>query len=122
MSECLWLNRFIKISNKSFIMKTFSLKGVKHVADIFSEKAIIPWEIFKNKYSLTNREYFKWVQLTDAVPKKWEDIIRTDSYEKDPSTICMDCSNIVFINQTPVSYVPLQVRRLLWTGKYIYAP
>ena len=26
VSECLWLNRFIKISNKSFIMKTFSSK------------------------------------------------------------------------------------------------
>ena len=42
MSECLWLNRFIKSSNKSFIMKTFSSKGVEHVSDILSEKGIIP--------------------------------------------------------------------------------
>ena len=54
MSECLWLNRFIKISNKSFIMKTFSSKGVEHVSDILGEKGIIPWEILKNKYSLTD--------------------------------------------------------------------
>ena len=73
--------------------------------------------------------------------------MRTDSYEKDPSTICMDCSNIVFIKQKPVgiktmtckaiyaelisrikkkkqhskilkeSYIPLQVTQLIWTGK-----
>ena len=73
MSECLWLNRFTKISNKSFIMKTSSPKGVEHVADISSEKGIIPWEIFKNKYPLTDREHFKWVQLIDAVPKEWKD-------------------------------------------------
>ena len=98
MSECLWINRFIKISNKSFIMKTFSSKGVEHVSDILREKGIIPWEIFKNKYSLTDREHFKWAQLTDAVSKEWKDIIRSDSYENDPSTI-LDCSNITFINQ-----------------------
>ena len=75
-------------------MKTFSSKGVEHVSDILSEKEIIPWEIFKNKYSLTDREHFEWFQLIDAVPKEWEDIIRSDSCEKDPSTI-LDCSNIV---------------------------
>ena len=113
MSECLWLNRFIKISNKSFIMKTFSSKGVEHVSGILSEKGIIPWEIFKNKYSLTDREYFKWVQLIDAVAKVWKDIIRSDSYENDPSTI-LGCSNVIFINQQPVSVKTL-------TSKAIYA-
>ena len=113
MSECLWLSRFINISNKSVIMKTFSSKGVEYVADIFREKGIIPWEIFKKKYSLTDWEHFKWVQLIDAVPKEWKDIIRTDSHEKDPSTI-MDCSNIVFINQKPESIKTL-------TCKAIYA-
>ena len=83
-------------------MKTFSSKGVEHVSDISSEKGVITWEIFKNKYSLTDREHFKWVQLTDAVPEEWKDIFRSDSYEKDPSTI-LDCSNIVFISQKPVS-------------------
>ena len=102
MSECSWLNRFIKISSKSFIMKTFSSKGVDYVSDILSEKGIMLWEIFKSKYSLTDREHFKWVQLVDAVPKEWKDVIRADIYEKDPSTI-LDCSNIVFINQKPVS-------------------
>ena len=90
-------------------MKTFSSE---HVADIFSEKAIIPWEMFKNKYSLTDREHFKWVQLIDAVPKGWKDIIRTDSYEKDSSTICMDCSNIVFINQKAVSIKTLACKAI----------
>ena len=111
MSELLWLNRFIKISNKSFVMKTFSSKGVEHVADIFSEKGIIPWDIFKNKYSLTYREHFKWVQLIDAVPKGWKDIIRSDSYEKYPSTI-MDCLNIVSINQKPVSIKTLTCKAI----------
>ena len=94
-------------------METFSSKGVEHVSDILSEKGIIPWEIFKNKYSLTDRDYFKWVQLTEAVPKELKDIIRSDSCEKDPSTI-LDCSNIVFINQKPVSAKTL-------TSKVIYA-
>ena len=113
MSECLWYKRFIKISNKSFIMKTFSKKGVEHVSDILSEKGIIPWEIFKSKYSLTDREHFKWVQLIDAVPKVWKDIIRPNSYENDPSTV-LDCSNIIFINQKPVGVKTL-------TSKVIYA-
>ena len=119
---------------------------MEHVSDILSEKGIIPWEIFKNKYSLTDREHFKWVQLTDAVPKEWKDMIRSDSYENDPGTI-LDFSNIIFVNQKPVSvkavtskliyaelisriyknqqhskilkesYDPLQVRQLIWTVK-----
>ena len=129
-------------------MKTFSSKGVEHVSDILSEKGIIPWKKFNNKYSLKEREHFKWVQLIDAVPRVWKDIIRSDSHENDPSTI-LDCSNIIFLNQKPVSvktltskviygelisriefiknqqyskilkqsYDPLQVRRLIWTGK-----
>ena len=36
----------------------------------FSEKGIIPWEIFKNKYSLTDWEHFKWVQLIDRCSAK----------------------------------------------------
>ena len=94
-------------------MKTFSTKGVEHVSDILSEKGIIPWEIFKSKYSLTDREHFKWVQLIDAVSKVWKDIIRSNSYENDPSTI-LDCSNIIFINQKPVGVKTL-------TSKVIYA-
>ena len=61
-------------------MKMFLSKGVEHVSGISSEKGIIPWEIFKNKYSLTDREHFKKVQLIDAVSKVWKDIIRSDSY------------------------------------------
>ena len=48
---------------------------MEHVSDILSEKGIILWEIFKNKYSLTDREHFKWVQLINAVPKVWKDWI-----------------------------------------------
>ena len=117
MSECLWLNRFIKISNKSLIMKNFSSKGVDHVSYVLSEKGIIPWEIFKNNFSLTDREHPKWVQLIDAVPKGWKDIIRSDSYEKDPSTI-LDCSNIVFINQKPVSVKTLTSKVILICSIY----
>ena len=102
-----------RISNKSFIMKTLSSKCVEHVLNILSEKGIIPWKVFKNKYSQTGREHFKWVQLIDAVPKEWKDIIKSGSYEKDPSTI-LYCSNIVFINQKPIS-----VKKL--TSKVIYA-
>ena len=51
----------------------------------------------------------------DAVPKEWKDILRSDSYEKDPSTI-LGCSNIiVFMNQKPV----VSVKTL--TSKVIYA-
>ena len=94
-------------------MKTFASKGVEHASDILSEKSIIHWEIFKNKYSLTDREHFKCVELIDAVPKEWKDIIRSDSYENDPRTI-LDCSNIIFINQKPLSVKTL-------TSKVIYA-
>ena len=85
---------------------------MEHVSDILSEKGIIPWEIFKNKYSPTDREHFKLVQLIDAVPKEWKDILRSDNYEKDPSTI-LDCSSIIFVNQKPVSIKTL-------TSKVIY--
>ena len=81
--------------------------------DILSEKGVIPREIFKNKYSLTDWDHFKSVQLIGAVTKEWKDIIRSDSYEKGPSTIS-DCPNIVFINQKPVSVKTL-------TSKVIYA-
>ena len=60
-------------------------------------KGLSSSEIFKNKYSLTDREHFKWVQLIDAVPKEWKDIIRSDSYENDPRTI-LDCSFMSKLN------------------------
>ena len=78
-----------------------------------SEKEI-PWEMFKNKYSLTDWEHFKRVQLIDAVPKEWKGIIKSDSYEKDPGIIFKHCSNIVFINTKPVIVKTL-------TNKVIYA-
>ena len=47
------------------------------------------------------------------MPKEWKEIKGSDSYEKDPSAI-VHASNIVFINQKPISVNTL-------TSKVIYA-
>ena len=49
MSECLWLNRFIKISNKSFIMKT-SHQKVWNMSQTF----LVRKGLFLGRYSKTN--------------------------------------------------------------------
>ena len=36
------------------------------------------WPVFKMVYNLNNTFYFQWSQLTDAIPKNWENIVQNN--------------------------------------------
>ena len=49
------------------------------IGDLFQGKQLYEWNVFKEKYKLKNKDFFKWRQIIDAIPKKWKKLIRTDN-------------------------------------------
>ena len=42
------------------------------IGDLFQGKQLYEWNVFKEKYKLKNKDFFKWRQIIDAIPKKWK--------------------------------------------------
>ena len=74
--QAIWYNNFIKIRNKP-IKKMFDFE--LFIGDLFRGKQLYEWNVFKEKYKLKNKDFFKWRQIIDAIPKKWKKLIRTDN-------------------------------------------
>ena len=74
--QAIWYNNFIKIRNKP-IKKMFGFE--LFIGDLFQGKQLYEWNVFKEKYKLKNKDFFKWRQIIDAIPKKWKKLIRTDN-------------------------------------------
>ena len=36
------------------------------------------WHVFKTEYNLNHKFYFQWLQLTDAIPKAWKNIVQNN--------------------------------------------
>ena len=69
LSEFLWFNEHINIENKCIFFKKFSEKNINFVYSIVSENGSIKkWETFKRDFNLGNEDYFKYMQLVDAIP------------------------------------------------------
>ena len=66
LSQCVWYNKYLTIDKKP-ITKIFSFS--LFVADLINIHGIIPWVDFKQKFGLTSKEFFKWMQIVKAIPK-----------------------------------------------------
>ena len=41
------------------------------------------WKDLKNEFKLVQRLYFKWMQLVEAIPSKWKNILKhSDIYSQ----------------------------------------
>ena len=76
LSQLIWYNKYLKI-DKQPIKKIFSFP--LFVGDLVNECGIVPWVDFRQKFDLTSKEFFKWIQIVKSIPKKWKDIISRDS-------------------------------------------
>ena len=76
LSQFCWLNSNIKINNRSILISDFARKNSNFVCQIFHENGKTKsWNYIKSEYNLESQLKFRWIQLTDALPKLWKDRI-----------------------------------------------
>ena len=76
LSQFLWFNSNIKIDKKSIFISGFASKNINFVGQIFHEKGKTKsWDYNKSEYNLESKLKYRWIQLTDALPKLWKDRI-----------------------------------------------
>ena len=76
LSESLWLNRFIKIGNKSVFSKVLSMNNINTVGDIFDNKGATLQFQFLTRIGLLSTIRFFWLQLVNAIPQIWKKIVK----------------------------------------------
>ena len=90
LSEFLWFNKHINIENKYIFLKKFSDKNINFVYSIVSETGSIKkWETIKAEFHLQNEDYFKYMQLVDAIPISWKNKIKNFNNSTD-FLLCTD--------------------------------
>ena len=82
LSQFVWNNIFIKVDN-SPIKKFFNSK--LFIRDIYYRGKLIPWAIFKQKYSISNNLFYKWRQLISAIPTQCKNIIKNSENIPEPT-------------------------------------
>ena len=67
------------------------IKKLTFVSDLFNENGKLKksWQKILNDFQLTQKFYFKWVQLTYAIPSPWELAALNDKG---------NCENIIYLN------------------------
>ena len=76
LSQFVWFNLNIKIDNKSIFISGFVSKNISFVGQIFHENGKTKsWDYVKSEYNIESKLKYRWIQLTDALPKLWKDRI-----------------------------------------------
>ena len=76
-SQFLWFNNYITIDNNSVHFKEFSSHNINFINQLFtSEGEFKDWNHIKREFQLTNNLYYKFTQISHAIPKKWKQILR----------------------------------------------
>ena len=76
-SQFLWFNNYITIDNNSVHFKEFSSHNINLINELFtSEGEFKDWNHIKREFQLTNNLYYKFTQISHAIPKKWKQILR----------------------------------------------
>ena len=78
-SQYLWFNNQIKIDNNVVFFKHFSENKINFVSDILDDKGNIKtWQNIILQHKISKNSYFKWIQLTHAIPKSWKRELNQD--------------------------------------------
>ena len=76
LSQFLWFNSNIEIDNKNIIISDFANKNINFIGQIFPENGKTKlWDYIKSEYNLESKLKYRWIQLTDILPKLWKDRI-----------------------------------------------
>ena len=68
-----------ELTKKTVFFKRFSEHNVNFVMNLLDNSGKFKsWHVFKAKYNLNHKFYFQWLQLTDAKPKAWKNIVQND--------------------------------------------
>ena len=79
LNQPIWFNRFIKIQNAP-IKKMLPIE--LFIFNFFENGILLYWDVFKNKYDLQNKDYFKWRQIVTAIPTAWKTCIAENPLEQ----------------------------------------
>ena len=72
LSQSLWYNSFIHIDKKPVYFKDFSKCNINFLSQLFLSNKLKTWNSLKEEFNLTDNMYFKWLQLTHAIPIRWK--------------------------------------------------
>ena len=93
LSQNLWYNSYIKINNTPVYIQEFSEKNINFLCQFFDSYGNLKsWDTFKSDFNL-NKTYFKWLQLSHAIPKSWKQAIKGNQVVND--TLLLDHHLIV---------------------------
>ena len=89
LSENLWYNSYIKINNTPVYIQEFSEKNINFLCQFFDSYGNLKsWDTFKSDFNLNKTLYFKWLQLSHAIPKSWMQAIKGNQVFND--TLLLD--------------------------------
>ena len=78
-SQFLWYNSCIKIDNEVVCYKDFADKKINFVNDLFDENGELKaLQKILSDFQLTQKSYFKWVQLINAILRPWKLAVLND--------------------------------------------
>ena len=76
LSEFIWFNLNIKLDSKHVHLSFFLTKNLHFISQLFNDNGNIKtWEYIKLEFHLKDIHKTYWLQIIDALPKTWKDII-----------------------------------------------
>ena len=76
LSQFLWFNSNIKTDNTNIFISGFASKNIYFVGQIFHQNGKTKsWDYIKSEYNLESKLKYRWIQLTNVLPKLWKDRI-----------------------------------------------
>ena len=92
LSECLWFNSCILIDNKPIIPSFCGTNKTIFLLDLFTNDGrLITWLEASNILQIRN--YFKWIQIINAIPLSWKNIVKNTITNRDT------CCTVIHINK-----------------------
>ena len=104
LTQYIWNNVFIKIDNLP-IKKLFNFD--LFVGDLFHGRDLIQWNDFKNKYNLSEANYFKFRQILASIPRQWKKTIEDADFETvfdRPAPHVLNVSRIIPVDKLFAKY------------------
>ena len=80
LNQVLWFNKVIQINRKAVFYKKFSLNNINFLMQLVDKNGSFKnWHTVKHEYDLQNNLYFQWMQLVNAIPSNWKNIIKQNN-------------------------------------------
>ena len=101
LSESLWFNSFIKIDNMSISPSFCGVNQSIFMCDLFTDNGnFITWDAASIKLNTLNP--FKWIQIMNAIPVGWKNIVQGTHTHITRDSYCLDIhlnkkENIIYI-------------------------